>query len=127
MIDWLWPHFPQNELVCKCCGSFMLVPEFMNKLEALRLDYGKPMMVVSGYRCSKHNAAVSETGLTGPHTTGQAVDIRVYGKDAFDLMHLAMLHGFTGIGVSQKGAVDKRFLHLDTVEDGGLRPRVWSY
>jgi hypothetical protein len=53
----------------------------------------------------------------------------VSGKDAYELMSLAMEKGFSGIGVSQRGPHEKRFLHLDTMEDSGthLRPWVWSY
>lgn len=127
MIEWHWPSFTPEEMACKCCGANAMLPSFMEKLQQLRNDYGKPLVVASGYRCSKHNAAVSETGLTGPHTLGQAADLKVSGKDAFELMRLAMLAGFTGIGVKQAGELDKRFLHIDTVKDGVLRPRVWSY
>lgn len=123
MTEWHWPSFTQAEMSCKCCGANAMLPSFMEKLQQLRNDYGKAMPVASGYRCSKHNAAVSETGLTGPHTLGQAVDISIGHQDAYDLLHLALMHGFTGIGVQQKGA--QRFLHLDTLKDG--RPTVWSY
>jgi hypothetical protein len=52
------------------------------------------------------------------------VDIAVSGQDCYELMGLAMKHGFTGIGVAQKGS--GRFLHIDTFK-GGPRPNVWSY
>lgn len=126
-MDWHWPSFKKSEMACKCCQACAMLPSFMEKLQNLRNDFGKPMIISSAYRCSKRNAAVSETGLHGPHTLGQAVDVRVAGKDAYDLLHLALLHGFTGIGVNQKGEFDKRFLHLDTVKEVGLRPRIWSY
>jgi zinc D-Ala-D-Ala carboxypeptidase len=40
---------------------------------------------------------------------------------------LALEQGFTGIGVSQKGAI--RFIHVDDLPDapGQPRPTIWSY
>lgn len=127
MTDWRWPNFSIDELKCKHCGEEKIIPEFMDRLQRLRKDYGKPMKITSGYRCPAHNSAVSKTGLDGPHTSGRAVDIQVFGKEAYDLLHLAMLHGFTGIGISQKGPMDKRFIHLDDIPDKNTRPRIWSY
>lgn len=126
-MDWRWPNFSVNELKCKHCGQEKIIPTFMDRLQGLRKDYGKPMKITSGYRCPEHNASVSKTGSDGVHTTGRAVDIQVFGKDAYDLLHLALLHGFTGIGISQNGQMDKRFIHLDDLPDKNHRPRIWSY
>ncbi|MEO5333845.1 MAG: D-Ala-D-Ala carboxypeptidase family metallohydrolase [Magnetococcus sp. YQC-5] len=106
-----------------------MVPAFMEKLETLRLAFGKPMPVSSGYRCPMHNAQASHTGLSGPHITGKAVDIQVSGADAYHLLALALSHGFTGIGLSQRGEHSSRFLHLDMIEPGPGRPRpaAWTY
>ncbi|MBF0098374.1 MAG: DUF882 domain-containing protein [Magnetococcales bacterium] len=125
-----WPHFSESELRCHCgCGRQDMDADFLLKLEALRMAYGKPMPVSSGYRCPAHNAATSTTGENGPHTTGQAIDILVAGEDAYRLVGLAIQYGFTGIGFSQKGPPEKRFIHLDTLTraDGYPRPTVWTY
>jgi len=105
----------------------------VKKLQALRDTYGSPMKISSGYRCPRHNADVSSTGRTGPHTVfaddNITVDVLVYNLDAHRLLHLALGHGFTGVGISQKGAWDKRFLHLDllALDVGLIRPTIWSY
>ena len=100
---------------------------FMERIEKLRIQYGKPMRVTSAARCPEYNAAVSSTGGTGPHTTGRAIDLGVSRGEAWTVLRLAMIAGFTGIGVAQKG--DGRFLHLDDLgnADGQPRPTVWSY
>jgi zinc D-Ala-D-Ala carboxypeptidase len=102
-------------------------PAFMDSLEQLRSAYGKPMPITSGYRCPKHNAAVSNTGGDGPHTTGRAADIGVRGSDAKRLLSEALKLGFTGIGINQKG--NARFIHVDDLPNGATcpRPTVWSY
>lgn len=101
---------------------------FVFKLEKLRVAAGFPFKIASGSRCPAHNQKVSGTGPDGPHTK-EAVDITVSGADALQLVGLAIEHGFTGIGVSQKGEHGKRFIHLDDLPNapGQPRPWVWSY
>ena len=126
-----WPHFSNAELTCQCgCNRQEMDGNFMTKLVALRLAFGKAMPVSSGFRCPMHNAQASHTGLSGPHTTGKAVDIQISGADAHRLLTLALQQGyFTGIGLSQKGPQNSRFIHFDTIEPGPGRPRptVWTY
>lgn len=129
MIDWNQvEHFKAAEFQCHCgCDTNLIQPALVFKLDDLRTAFGKPLAVTSGYRCNEHNAAVSTTGFHGPHTTGLAADIAVSGRDAYVVLRLALAAGWTGIGVSQKGA--SRFLHLDLIPDsfGHARPMVWSY
>lgn len=126
---WRWaPYFEPGEFVCSHCRELAIDTEFMDTLWRVRLEYGRPMVVTSGYRCPVHNAAVSSTGTSGPHTTGAAADIGVSGADAFDLVAFALRFGVRGLGIHQAGAHARRFVHVDTL-DGQRhpRPRVWSY
>ncbi|MBF0099157.1 MAG: peptidase M15 [Magnetococcales bacterium] len=126
-----WPHFSEAELACHCgCGRQEMEDSFMIELEKLRTAFGQPMVVTSGFRCPNYNMQASHTGPCGPHTTGKAVDIQISGADAHRLLTLALQQGcFTGIGVSQAGPHNTRFLHLDTIEPspGRPRPTVWTY
>lgn len=130
-----WAHFTEAELRCKCrdaaCPRLAMQEAFMEHLEALRVAFGQPMPICSGFRCPSHNHRVSKTGLTGPHTTGRAVDVRIALEPAYELLQLALEQGFTGVGINQKGPEAGRFIHLDdlTLADGFIhpRPRVWSY
>lgn len=101
----------------------------MAKVERLRNAFGKVLLDPSAYRCPAYNLSVSKTGLTGPHTTGLAIDFPVYGADAYRLLSTGIIVGFTGIGIKQKGPLNKRFIHFDDVPHSPaiLRPRVWSY
>ena len=117
-------HFSEKELRCKCgCGRSDMDVSFLARLETLRHEINKPIILTSAYRCPKYNDKVSTTGQAGPHTRGRAVDVAVFGADAFKIVKLAMLFGFTGIGIKQKG--NSRFVHLDDLQDP--RPRIWSY
>lgn len=121
-------HFSYRELQCKCgCGRMETDNAFLLRLEDLRRAFGKPMIIGSGYRCPEHNDRVSSTGRTGPHTIG-AVDIRISGPDVHTLLQMAMIVGFTGIGVKQHGPMAGRFIHFDNLPvHTFLRPRVWTY
>ena len=123
---WHWANFRPEEFACKADGSLIVVPEFMDRLQGLRYRIGLPFVVVSGYRTPAYNASVSTTGQTGPHTTGRAVDIRISGPDAYDVLKAAPVFGFSGLGVKQHGPFAGRFLHLDDL-DGDKRPRIWTY
>lgn len=120
-----WPNFTEAELSCHGTGECKMNDEFMDRLQALRDAFGVPMRISSAYRSPAYNAQVSSTGTDGPHTTGRAVDVLISGPQAVRLVGLALGLGFTGIGVSQKGPHEKRFVHLDDLETG--RPTMWSY
>lgn len=121
------PHFSDAELACRCGCGMLPSQEFMWLVERVRVRYGKPLRVTSAARCPEYNAKVSRTGLSGPHTTGRAIDLGVSGQDALRLLRIALSEGFTGIGINQKGAA--RFVHLDDLPnaDGQPRPWIWSY
>jgi uncharacterized protein YcbK (DUF882 family) len=124
-----WPNFSESELSCKHCKQSKFSPEFLDKLQRLRGVMNAPLKISSAYRCPEHNQAVSSTGPDGPHTTGRAVDIKTYGAEAQKIIFVALNLGFTGIGVNQKGPVEKRFIHLDDLPNSPRfqRPTIWSY
>lgn len=126
--SWPWPHFRPDEMACRKTGKLMIDEAFMGQLEELRGLCGFPLIIGSGYRSPEHNVEVSDTGLDGAHTTGRAVDISVYGDRAFTVISHAIGMGIRRIGISQKGAIPSRFIHLDVVNDPAFpSPRVWSY
>lgn len=123
-----YKHFTNAELMCNCgCGAVPMDEEFMARLDEVREQYGKPIYISSGYRCPEYNAKISKTGTTGAHTTGKAVDMAISGLDAYRLIEIAMKLRFTGIGIQQRGDWEKRFIHLDLLDLGATRPRIWSY
>lgn len=124
-----WKHFSVEEMACHHCGECHMDENFMALLDKLREEYGKPIIVNSGYRCPEYNAEISHTGKDGPHTTGKAIDISVSGHDAHRLLYFALNNGFTGVGSDQKGDHESRFIHLDTLtqEEVETRPWHWTY
>lgn len=103
---------------------------FVRKLDDLRERLGFPLIINSGYRCPDHNERVSNTGRNGPHTTGHAADVKVYGRQAFELVTHCTLGGWMrGIGLRMHGNHARRFVHLDDLDSssGRFRPTIWTY
>ncbi|MFN3898880.1 MAG: D-Ala-D-Ala carboxypeptidase family metallohydrolase [Alishewanella aestuarii] len=123
MINWqkYHPYFKPSEFACKETGKHGIKAEFLDRLLALRLAWGRPMIITSGYRAPEHSRERKKE-RPGPHTTGLSCDVAIGpGADVWDFVRLAMDHGFTGIGISQKVG-QPRFVHIDLLEK-----RMWSY
>ncbi|MBF0341096.1 MAG: DUF882 domain-containing protein [Magnetococcales bacterium] len=123
-------HFTRAELQCRHCGVLRMNPTFLANLEMLRVAFGKPMVITSGYRCEAHNAAVGEGKLVGAHTLGYAVDVAIFGEDVHKLIDMALGLGLIGFGLKQHGPMAGRYVHLDAVPVGDNdipRPRFWTY
>lgn len=120
------PFFSREEFDCSHTGKYEMRKATMNRLLLVRKEFNAPMNVSSGYRDPTHPVEAKKDA-PGAHTTGCAVDILVAGGDALRLLQIALKHGFTGIGVQQKGA--SRFIHLDDFEGIPSMPRpwIWSY
>ncbi len=121
-----WKNFSAKELMCRCgkCTEDSwknMDEEFMDDIQILREQYGKPMTINSAYRCANHPAETDKK-KPGQHNKGNALDIGVSGSEAYGLLELAFKNNFAGIGVHQKGQLT-RFIHLD----GRTKPMIWSY
>lgn len=125
-----WKYFSENELKCKGTGRCLMDKSFMDQLIELRETFNKPMIITSGYRSKEYNDKIGGA-KNSAHLYGRAVDIQVSGKDALELIKLSLKLNFTGIGVSQKGPINSRFIHIDNIGEndisGIVRPTIWSY
>lgn len=104
-------HFTRDEFTCHCgCGFNDVDETLVTRLEMLRHALGDvPIVIWSGCRCHKHNAAVG--GAThSQHLLGTAADIKVKGvspsvvADAID----ELLPNGGGLGRY------KTFTHIDS-------------
>ena len=126
MSDVAWEDskfFIKTEFDCSHTGDNEMKQVFIDNLNVLRENYGKAMLISSGYRSPEHPIEAAKERV-GAHTTGKAVDIGVSRKDAYRLIHVALQHGCPRIGVNQRG--DSRFLHLDWDYERPY-PTIWSY
>ena len=126
LIDWArYPDFAEEEFRCRHTGRCEMQPALLERLQALRSQLGRPLIVSSGYRDRSHPVEVRKAS-PGAHAHGHAVDLQCDGRLAYLVLSLAPRIGFERIGVAQKGPRSGRFIHLDTWPDGPA-PAVWSY
>ncbi len=121
-----WKNFTLDEFSCKHCGKNEINHKLIDKLQLLRDGLGFPLVISSGYRCPEHPIEAKKN-KQGTHTLGLAVDISVSHEKALEVLYKGIAHGFTGVGVNQKG--NGRFIHLDIAENKDYQPRphIWSY
>lgn len=123
--DWsAYPNFTEVDVRCKHTGLCYMDPAFMRILQQVRTQYGRPMVITSGYRHPTHPVEARKA-TPGEHTLDRAVDVAVRGAEAVQLLQVALALGITRIGVQQKGA--SRFLHLGLGGPGLAGPMIWSY
>ena len=58
-------HFKRKELQCSFSGECQMQDWFMEKLEALRMDYNRPMRLSSAYRSIEHPRERTKPGGKG--------------------------------------------------------------
>ena len=123
MINWeTYPNFSKWEFDCKETGENAMQPHFLERLQALRTEYGKPMLIKSGFRSTRHSIEARKPS-PGRHSEGIACDIGCNPVAAYEIVALAIKHGFTGIGISQRNGI-ARFVHLDLRD---APPLIWGY
>ncbi len=69
-------HFRLREFECPCCHCVRLCPLLVELLEAVRAQWGKPVVISSGYRCPSHNKRV-KGAVRSLHLEGRAADVLV--------------------------------------------------
>jgi uncharacterized protein YcbK (DUF882 family) len=117
-----YKNFSKAEFDCKHTGENNMQHEFMEKLQAIRTEYGRSITVTSGFRSVKHPVEAKKTHSNGEHTQGMCADIAcTNGTDRFRLIHLALKHGITRIGIANT------FLHLGIGGKNLPNNVVWDY
>jgi len=110
--DWRWPNFDPSEFSCRHCGETFYWPEFLDKIQTVRSELRRPLVILSGHRCALHNARVG--GAPFSQHLKLAADISTLGHDRRKLLRACRNAGFTGFGFYNT------FLHIDLG-----RPRNW--
>ncbi len=106
---WPWPDFTPAEVACKCCGELFYDSAAMDALQDLRNAWGRPIIVNSAHRCTKHNRDVG--GVENSQHLKIAFDCRCPGRDQGAFIAAARAAGFRGIGRYPS----RGFVHLDLI------------
>jgi hypothetical protein len=127
------PHFTARELQCKCgCGLARFHPGFLDDLESLRVEFGRPMRVNSACRCKAHNGAVKGHARS-LHIGDEMVQPTQRGALAVDIAtpsglyrgELFALGWDEGWSIGWNAA--RGFLHLDRRNYVGLSQTSFDY
>ena len=71
----------------------MIDQKLIHKLELLRAELKRPVIITSGYRCPKHNKEVGGV-KNSQHILGKAVDVKVRGISPNEFGKVAKKIGF---------------------------------
>ena len=110
-------HFKESEFTCHCgCGGCKVNPDLITLLEKIRGLLGRPITILSGFRCEAHNKKV-KGAKDSQHKLGNAADITVDG------MQPSAVHDFLTKNMDKEiGGMGKYkgFTHVD-VRQGHAR------
>ena len=107
----LTEHFNLIEFQCPCCHTVLLHPLLVTRLQALRLEWGRAVVINSGYRCSGHNKDVGGAAKS-LHRLGRAADVRIPAEEQERFCALSLLKGF----IRAIPYVKRGFIHLEIGE-----------
>ncbi|GEM_PF-833006 len=117
-------YFSLNEFECPCCKRVMIDERLLEKLEALRILWGKPLIITSGYRCESYNKEIG--GVPNSlHMRGQAADLAIPEREQGRFLTLSKLVGLRVIPYPSRN-----FIHVELGGDGdgylsgGFEPRI---
>ena len=105
-------NFRSKEFDCRgvgCCTETPIDEKLVEYLQKIRDHFQKPV-VLTAYRCKKHNAEVPNAAPNSRHTYGQAADFHIDGVPCTEIAKCAESIGVKGIGLYDD------FVHIDTRE-----------
>ena len=105
---WRWPNFSPAEIACRGTGKLLVNEAALDKLQALRIRLGKPLMLRSAYRSSEHNRAIGGAKAS-KHMEGIAFDVAMANHDPEAFEAAARGIGFKGFGFYPRSG----FIHVD--------------
>jgi len=124
---WINNWFKTKEFECKCtnkeCIEQKIAVELITRLTVIREYTKSPMRITSGFRCSEHQQAIRNSGVStivakkSTHERGDAADISVSSLTSLNLLPIAEKQ-FKSIGIANN------FIHVDLRDD---KIRRWKY
>ncbi|SMC39518.1 YcbK family protein [Papillibacter cinnamivorans] len=108
-------HFRVKEFACRDGSDIVLIDtKLIDILEKIRVYYGLPVKITSGYRTVSYNKSVGGASASY-HIKGMAADIVVTGKTPRDMCLRGINLGIKGVGIYTWG------IHVDT----RTVPKLW--
>lgn len=108
-------YFDKSEFACKCGGKYCdgfpaePHPQLVKVAERVREYFGAPVIISSGVRCQRHNDSLPGSVPNSRHTKGKAMDFRVVGKTATEVL----LYLKRQPELDYSYCIDGNFVHMD--------------
>lgn len=103
-------HFQLHEFACTDGSKPVFLSQaLVDILEAIRVHFGRPVKITSGYRTVSYNAGLKNSSKKSQHCNGLAADIKVEGhtpKEVYDYA-CSLLGDHGGVGIYNT------FVHVD--------------
>ena len=103
-------HFQLHEFTCTDGSKPVFLSQaLVDILEAIRVHFGRPVTITSGYRTVSYNAGLKNSSKKSQHCNGLAADIKVEGhtpKEVYDYA-CSLLGDHGGVGIYNT------FVHVD--------------
>ena len=103
-------HFQLHEFACTDGSKPVFLSQaLVDILEAIRVHFGRPVTITSGYRTVSYNAGLKNSSKKSQHCNGLAADIKVEGhtpKEVYDYA-CSLLGDHGGVGIYNT------FVHVD--------------
>lgn len=119
--DFLRTEFECPCSLCKESGhnTFIIDSLLLDKLQEVRDELNKPVIINSGFRCPTHNRAVGGK-ITSSHLKGKAADVAILGSPfRYEILSI-FLTKFNRIGIGSD------FIHVDVDQDKSPKV-IWVY
>ena len=104
------PHFKVREFACNDGSDPVFISQALaDILENIRVHFGKPVHINSGYRTVSYNKTVSGSSSTSQHCNGLACDFWVEGVAPVEVYEYceSLLRNHGGLGLYDS------FVHMD--------------
>ena len=104
------PHFKVREFACSDGSDVVFVAtSLVDILEAIRVHFGRPVTITSGYRTVSYNAGLKNSSKKSQHCNGLAADIQVEGHTPLEVYNYtcSLLGDHGGVGIYNT------FVHVD--------------
>ena len=122
--------FLSSEFECPCSvceelehRTFKIDNLLLDKLQEVRDELNKPVIINSGFRCPTHNTSVGGK-ITSSHLKGKAADVATLGSPyRYEILRI-FLTKFNRIGIGAD------FIHVDVDHEKlpvGLKGLTWVY
>ncbi len=103
-------HFRVYEFACTDGSDPVFISQtLVELLENIRVHFGRPVTITSGYRTVSYNASLKNSSKKSQHCNGLAADIKVEGhtpKEVYDYA-CSLLGDHGGVGIYNT------FVHVD--------------